>query len=144
MEGFSAGLSQFAYLAKNAGIDMVTATLSSAKSSLGKVTELISGVEDPTIKPILDLSNLRNGVQEVGALFGGRSLTANLALSAASGISSNAARQFATNEPSQVDRSTNTEIVNHFHIKGDNPRAIAQEVSKIIQEETNRRIAVWE
>ena len=37
----------------------------------------------------------------------------------------------------------NTAITNTFNITGDNPQAIANEVSKIISKQTQRESAVW-
>ena len=37
----------------------------------------------------------------------------------------------------------NTTITNHFSITGDNPREIANEVSRILQQQVERRDAVW-
>ena len=57
-------------------------------------------------------------------------------------ISRNANGQ-ATQSSNISNNTNNTEIINHFNITGNNPKEIANEVSRILQKQVERREAVW-
>ena len=90
---------------------------------------------DPIIKPVLDLSEVKNGVGYINSKLGTK---------LAGSISSN----MTISEPQQQtpitsNNTNNVEIINHFNITGDNAKDIANEVSRILQKQMERREAVW-
>lgn len=54
---------------------MAVAAVDSVKSSISKIADVINSDMDtqPTIRPVLDLSNVRSGANAISSLFGGRS-----------------------------------------------------------------------
>ena len=115
-------------------------------TALDYVSDLIdNGMSDQlTIRPVMDLTEIQNGVDSMNGLLGSdRSYmvtgTSRLAASAAYGIG--AANSLA-NEPQVV--STNVGSTNNtFYISNSDPDAVADRVSKILSNQTRRQKAVW-
>lgn len=107
----------------------------------------------PTIRPVLDLTDIHNGVSEIGSLMSGQSIsnTLDLANANATTMSSRISNVDLTmSQISELQRTLsnmmerpNIEQTNNFQITGDDPQAIANEVSHILQTQVNRRSAVW-
>ena len=70
-EGFAEGLTKFAGVASSAAKDVGNSTVDSLKSSLSKVSDVINDnfVADPTIRPVIDLTEIQNGAAAVDGLF---------------------------------------------------------------------------
>ena len=96
---------------------------------------------DPVIRPVLDITDIQNGAGLLGSMFNnGLAISGSTRLAGA--ISRNPGSQ--TTQTSNISNNTNnTEIINHFNITGNNPQEIANEVSKIIQKQVERRGTVW-
>lgn len=69
-EGFVIGLTNMAYKAKKAGASMGDDTLEAMRSPLKIINNLLDGDIDmnPTIRPVMDLSDVRSGVKKLGGL----------------------------------------------------------------------------
>lgn len=89
---------------------------------------------DPIIKPVLDLSEIENGVGYINSKLGTK---------LAGSISSNMSISEPQQTPIMSNNTNNVEIINHFNITGDNAKDIANEVSRILQKQMERREAVW-
>ena len=89
---------------------------------------------DPVIKPVLDLSEIQNGVGYINSKLGTK---------LAGSISSNMTISEPQQTPITSNNTNNVEIINHFNITGDNAKDIANEVSRILQKQMERREAVW-
>jgi tape measure domain-containing protein len=70
--GFVNGISDSVKTAYNAGGNMANAAESGLKNAFDKVSRIISGEVDvnPTIKPVLDLTDVRSGANAIGGMFG--------------------------------------------------------------------------
>ncbi len=62
-----------AYLSRvgAAGTDLGRETIDSMKSAIGHISDIVNNEMDsePTIRPVLDMTNVQNGVQEINSLF---------------------------------------------------------------------------
>ena len=70
-EGFAMGVDKLSYLAEDSAVAMADNTLSTTKSVLSNLAYLIdSDIESqPTIRPVLDLSNIESGTSRIAGLF---------------------------------------------------------------------------
>ena len=106
---------------------------------------------DPTITPVLDLSNVTEGANYINDLF-----SADRALALA-GLDSDGVNSMVTNQdalnsllnklnmPTGNSGQNQNGVVNNntFNITGDDPQAIANEISNILQSQVERRDSVW-
>ena len=88
---------------------------------------------DPVIKPVIDLSEVENSAGYINSKLGTK---------LAGSISSNMSISQPQQTPIMSNNTNNVEIVNHFNITGDNAKDIANEVSRILQKQMERREAV--
>lgn len=147
-EGLAIGLENNAYKAVNATED-VAKTMTDAISSIADMVGVDTDLE-PVIKPVLDLSDVTTGVDQMNSMFAAnRSI--KLASSSSGYINGSITAQQQTNSMLDTLRTTLSNLGsdggtvnnNTFNITGDNPKAIADEVSRILQTKVERRDAVW-
>lgn len=71
-QGFVNALSDYGTKSYNAGSEMADHATSGLNDSIGKIRDLINGDLDtnPTIRPVLDLSDLKSGVSSINGMFG--------------------------------------------------------------------------
>lgn len=123
--------------------------LAAAKKILDAGTEF-----QPTIRPVVDLSEVQNGTEAMNRMFGsvdsGLFTGSNKVASAtAAAVGSKKIADTATNEAAlrktmdAIANRPNKTFENHFNITGSNPREIALEVSQIIQKQVERRESSW-
>ena len=148
-EGMAKGLTKYSGLVEDAASDTAEGALSGMQKALSAVDSLVSDNmnSSPVIRPVLDLSEIQNGRSTMdGIMSGGYSM--NTTMNAARQVSSGLLSRMSIldgNKPKEEANPTNSSntIMNTFNITGDNPRAIAEEVSKIIQKQVERKSAVW-
>ena len=101
-------------------------------------------VSTPTIRPVLDMSEVNAGLSNLHAVLNSNTMgvSASLAVKASRGLRTGGRSQNGSSANYNYDNSQHT-IENHFSITGDNPRQIANEVSRILQRQVNRRNATW-
>lgn len=136
----------------NAGDDMANTALRAVTKPVEVLQRMLDTDLDltPTITPVLDLSNIANGATTANGMLsgiGGSSYLGTL------NIGSIGASSFEeTSQMHQMDRLIDVisglldedRVTNNtFNITGDNPREIAEEVSRILQSQVERRGAVW-
>ena len=70
-EGLANGLKKFAGVASDAAKDVGKSTVDSLKTPLSRISDVINDnfVADPTIRPVIDLTNIQNGAAAVNGLF---------------------------------------------------------------------------
>jgi len=75
-EGFANGLDRYSYLASSQAESMGTNALDTLKSAVSKIYDVISGDIDPnpTIRPVLDLTDVKNGANSITSLLGSRGI----------------------------------------------------------------------
>lgn len=105
---------------------------------------------DPTITPVLDLSNVTEGASYINDLF-----SANRAMELA-GLDSFDINNMESNQDkinslldkfgmASANSNNQNEVINNntFNITGSDPQAIASEVSNILQSQVERRDSLW-
>ena len=126
---------------------------SDAESSIRLMSEMIAKVAEagnketvstPTIRPVLDMSEVNAGLSNLHTVLSSNTMgvSASLAVKASRGFKTSGTSQNGGPINYNYDTSQHT-IENHFNITGDNPRKIASEVSRILQNQVNRRNAIW-
>lgn len=125
--------------------DSATAGLTSAAS---KIAAVINSDMDttPTIRPVLDLTEIQNGAVAMANLMNslsGRPVegTVSIAARTANSMSHPTASSTPATNASDVKNTENN--VNNFYITGTDPRAIAEEVDRKLQRKVERKRAAW-
>ncbi len=67
-EGLAKGISDNANLAEDAADDMASSTIDAMSSALSKISNAMSSDAEPTITPVMDLSEIQNGVNTMNGL----------------------------------------------------------------------------
>lgn len=146
-QGLANGLYKYSNLVEDEAIGVADGALSGMRKAMDAVTDIINGDMDnqPVIRPVMDLTNIQNGAGQIGSLVNGN-YAIQTSVNAANRVSNG---MLSRNNSSDVSKTsdttnnTNNSIINTFNITGDDPRAIADEVSKIIQKQVERRNVVW-
>jgi len=129
-----------------------------ALKALTRPVELIQQMLDtdldltPTITPVLDLTDLANGTTTANGLLSG--ISGQMFANSLNVGSIHTGETEASYQSKQLDRvlgilsqladeDSINPVNNTFNIYGDDPRAIADEVSRIIQRQVERREASW-
>lgn len=137
---------------RNAGIssdalaESATKGLSNAVSKIATVID--SGIDtNPTIRPVLDLTEIQNGsaaMADLMSTLSGRPVEGTVSIAAKTASSMNRpafAPEQQTETPNGKQTSENT--TNNFYITGTDPRAIADEVDRKLQRRVERKKAAW-
>lgn len=71
-EGFAMGIEKLGGMVKNASTSMGDTAVSGVKRSISRLADVVNGDIDtqPTIRPVLDLSDVRSGVGAISSMFG--------------------------------------------------------------------------
>ena len=116
-------------------------------SSVNKVASASTkskGSSTTTIRPVLDMSSVNKSISSAVSTLssGAMGINAMSAASVAKSMIRNGLSQNGSTTNNNYDRSQH-KIENNFNITGDNPKEIANEVSKIIQNQINRKSTTW-
>lgn len=158
-------IGKFADMGLINGLKEYSSKVADASESVGRgamdsISDVISGIADtiengmdstPTIRPVLDLDDVVSGINSMDRMFDTQR-SINLAGQNSYEINRNAKQM--SDETTVLDdlRSIMEDVANNqngavtnntFNITGDNPREIAEEVSRIIQRQIERREASW-
>lgn len=137
---------------RNAGISSDALAESATKglsNAVSKIATLIdSGMDmNPTIRPVLDLTEIQNGsaaMADLMSTLSGRPVEGTVSIAAKTASSMNRpafAPEHQTENPNGKQTSENT--INNFYITGTDPRAIADEVDRKLQRRVERKKAAW-
>lgn len=137
---------------RNAGISSDALAESATKglsNAVSKIATLIdSGIDTtPTIRPVLDLTEIQNGsaaMADLMSTLSGRPVEGTVSIAAKTASSMNRpafAPEQQTETPNGKQTSENT--INNFYITGTDPRAIADEVDRKLQRRVERKKAAW-
>ena len=71
-EGFAMGIDRLSGLASNSATYMADTTIETVSNSVSRIADLINSDMDmqPTIRPVVDLSNVRAGANSIGSMLG--------------------------------------------------------------------------
>ena len=155
-EGFINGVKAYAGKVSDATVDMGKGAVGAMSDTLSTIADLVSSDIDaePTIRPVMDLSNIQNGANQLFSMMksvDGYSLSGSLDIANRTGSRINEVRSKATDNSSVLDKISDAvgnfnggnSFENTFNITGSNPKEIAEEVSNIIQRQVERRDASW-
>ena len=137
---------------RNAGLSsdaLAESATTSLSNAISKIAALIdSGIDtNPTIRPVLDLTEIQNGsaaIADLMSTLSGRPVEGTVSIAAKTASSMNRpafAPEQHTETPNGKQTSENT--TNNFYITGTDPRAIADEVDRKLQRRVERRKAAW-
>lgn len=147
--GFVKGLESGERDIYNTATDIMGKTIKDIYDALNSDVET-----QPTIRPIMDLTDIQNGANEIGNMMNGYSIAGSLQLANATANAMNRSTSYANDSTlnainklqdtlSSILGKPSIEQNNNFNIQGDNPREIADEVSHILQKQVERRNATW-
>ena len=147
-EGLILGLNDYSKKVENSAEDMGNGVTDAVSEAISRAYDLMAnGVDmDPTIRPILDLSNIQNGIGAMNGMLAGEyslDASANYARQVADAEYASSTYSGASAGTATTTNNNNQSITNTFNISGDDPREIAEEVSRIIQQQIGRRNTVW-
>ena len=156
-EGLALGLEDSENSIANSAIGVGKTAKTAMEKAINGMSDVVNGIDtQPTIRPILDLSDIESGATRIDKLsdsWNGYSIdgTVNLAKTTMGSLPLQPnSTSFTASMLEQLKKlgntmsgEKNTTITNHFSITGDNPREIANEVSRILQQQVERRDAVW-
>lgn len=147
--GFTNGITdniRNAGLSSDALAESATTGLSNAISKIAALID--SGIDtNPTIRPVLDLTEIQNGsaaIADLMSTLSGRPVEGTVSIAAKTASSMNRpafAPEQHTETPNGKQTSENT--TNNFYITGTDPRAIADEVDRKLQRRVERKKAAW-
>lgn len=137
---------------RNAGISsdaLAESATTGLSNAVFKIASLIdSGMDmNPTIRPVLDLTEIQNGsaaMADLMSTLSGRPVEGTVSIAAKTATSMNRtafAPEHQTETTSGKQTSENT--TNNFYITGTDPRAIADEVDRKLQRRVERKKAAW-
>ena len=156
-EGLALGLEDSENSIANSAIGVGKTAKTAMEKAINGMSDVVNGIDtQPTIRPILDLSDIESGATRIDKLsdsWNGYSIdgTVNMAKTTMGSLPLQPNNTSLTASMlEQIKKLGNTmsgekktTITNHFSITGDNPREIANEVSRILQQQVERRDAVW-
>lgn len=150
VEGFAGGLTKYSGLASEEATNLGINAVDSLKNAMAKASDTLNNNVDmnPTIRPVLDLSDIQNGGKRLYSMMGqydGYAISGSVQM--ANGV---ARGMSAPQGGTTTGKTTATEKIvsqqtqqNTFYISGDDPQSIAEEVANILQKQVERRDAVW-
>lgn len=165
VDGFAIGLDDGSTVLYKATASTFSGVTDAAEDSIPGISNAISAVysaiegdvdSQPTIRPVMDLTEIQNGISSVNRMTkGGVNYAVSGTYQAAQQITgetiaSRNARVLADNNAA-VQKLTNTVrsqdggVVNYntFNITGTNAEEIANAVSEILQEQVERKVSTW-
>ena len=147
--GFTNGISDNIRKAGLSSEHLAESARAGLTTAISKVADFLNSDMDttPTIRPVLDLTEIQNGAVAMSALMNslsGRPVqgTVGLAVKTANTMNqSSDSSKTVTVKPSDSVKASAT--TNNFYITGTDPRAIADEVDRKLQRRVERRNAAW-
>lgn len=156
IQGFVNGINDNLYTVKDSGESIAETALDGFQRAMLTANDYITDAMDGplTLTPVLDLSEIQNGTAQLSQMM---SSVDGYQLDGSARFASDAYMSRHSNEPAlqsaSVDRLTNAiedliqnpqnNLTNTFNINGTNAHEIAEEVSRILQMQVDRRQAVW-
>lgn len=148
--GLAEGLTKYSPLVRDAAETTADDAVSHLTGVFGQIADMIDGnIElDPTIRPVLDLSNIANGSDQISSLLNlSQPVTATAALT---GIQNNADLAFqlgdsinkAINKLKETGEQARDIVIHIYPTENQSPEEIADAVSYRINHELYKKVAV--
>jgi hypothetical protein len=160
-QGLIVGLKSMMRPVANAADDMGSGVIDAMKDSLSRVSDVLDSDMDmaPTIRPVIDMSDVENGLKSTFSkpqhlnMVNSITRSATLAKQTANSMNKRLSNNYDNPRSSAIDVLSKAvkelasnpakTFENTFNISGNNPKEIAEEVSRIIQRQVERRDASW-
>lgn len=155
-EGFINGIKAYAGKVSDATVDMGKGAVDAMSDTLSTLADTVeNGIDsEPTIRPVMDLSNIQNGAKQLFSMMknvDSYSLSGSLDIANITGRRFNEVHNKMQEDSNTFDKisdaidnlNSGNSFKNTFNITGSNPKEIAEEVSNIIQRQVERRDASW-
>ncbi len=146
-KGLANGLSEYSGLSTNAAVQMGEDIINRMQAAVNAVNMMAqSGVDaQPTIRPVYDMSELEAQANQINGLLdaGFIGVSADMASSVSRHMGAARNNQNGGTTTNSYDQSTHASNYNTFNITSNNPKEVANEVSKILQNQVSRRETVW-
>ena len=147
VKGMANGLNEYSGLSSDAAVQMSEDIVNRMQSAINAVNMMAqSGVDaQPTIRPVYDMSELEAQASTINDLLGAGSIgvSADMASSVARHMNAAMSNQNGVTTNNSYDQSMHASNYNTFNITSNNPKEVANEVSKILQNQVNRRETIW-
>lgn len=155
--GFAQGISDNIGVVESSAGRTANGALEAMKAAISSITDIVTSEDfdmNPVITPTLDLTGVREGVDDVARLFNDAVNASSIQVQTVGASFRNPRSQYQNNplddhpNPNALmvqNGPENQPVVqqNTFYITGDDPQAIAEEVSNILQKQVERKEAVW-
>lgn len=138
-EGLALGLSKYSNVAGDAATDVAKETSNSLSSALAGISDMIDADAQPTIRPVLDLSDVESGASKIDDLFGFDPAVSALANASGLGSSIGGSQNGSTEVISAIKelaRKVTEGTGNVYNINGityDDGSAVANAVGTLIR-----------
>ena len=146
-KGMANGLSEYSGLSANAAVQMGEDIIDRMQAAVNAVNMMAqSGVDaQPTIRPVYDMSELEAQANQINGLLdaGSIGVSADMASSVSRHMGMTRNNQNGGTTTNSYDQSMHASNYNTFNITSNNPKEVANEVSKILQNQVSRRETVW-
>lgn len=152
--GLALGLRQYAGKVEASTEQVGESAMSGMSDAVSQISDLVENDEfgEPTIRPVIDLSGIQNGANQIGQMMG-----KNYELQATMAAAQNTARSMSSGRISEdktmagefakmiqkIEKTAPVNNSNTFYISGNNPKEIAEEVARVIDSQMQRRKASW-
>lgn len=156
-EGLANGVRDYGNVVEGAIEDIGDIAVDSMSEAMDILTSAIEKDDygEPTIRPVMDLSDIKAGTATLSDMMADADnykMTSSVDL--ATGAAKSMKSSYAADDTSTLDGLAKSigkmaetppqNFTNTFNITGDNPQEIAEEVSRIIQQQVERKGATWE
>jgi len=151
-EGFVIGLTSYASKVSDSAKNLGQGAVNAMSKAISGVSDIVNmGIDpNPTITPVMDLSNIQNGSKQLYSMMNGID---GSVISGSVNLANNTSRSIQASTNSIVDsktsQSSNDAPIagvgnnNVFNIKSTDPKQVAVEVANILQKKVERSDATW-
>lgn len=157
-QGLVNGMDDTSNKAEKSATNLGRSAIKGLKYAISKVSEIMGDNMDanPVITPVIDLTNVKSGGRQLNGMLAdmtNKSIGLSSSVSLANSVSSGMRSSMEVQDTSVADSIKNlintlkendsASMNNTFNINGTNAKEIANEVSKILQTQVERRAASW-
>lgn len=157
-QGLADGMDDTSNKAEKSATNLGRSAIKGLKYAISKASDIMSDNMDanPVITPVIDLTNVKSGGRQLNGMLTdmtNKSIGLSSSVSLANSVSSGMRSSMEVQDSSVVDSiknlintlkdSDSATMNNTFNINGTNAKEIANEVSKILQTQVERRAASW-
>ena len=145
--GLARGFTEYSDDVDSAATGVANNALNSMRAVVGHIADIINGdlQVDPTIKPVVDLSDVEAGASAVGSIFGGRSygLSRNIKVQNESSSIGDLISQMMAKQTSNSAPITTPININVYGAQGQSEEELANIIEQRLMLRVRRAGAVW-